>query len=63
MLTDKDLITFGMHKGIALANVPAEYLLYIYDFSNLSKDLKEYIRKNMDVLKAEKARAAKERSR
>lgn len=63
MLTDKDLISFGKHKGTALANVPADYLLYIYDFNNLNQDLRDYIKRNLDVLKAEVARNKPEQSR
>lgn len=63
MLTDKDIMKFGKHRGVALANVPASYLLYIYDFSYISPALRDYIRRNMDVLKAEDARARREERR
>jgi uncharacterized protein (DUF3820 family) len=35
--TDKSLMPFGKHKGTALANVPASYLLWIYDQPNFDK--------------------------
>lgn len=53
-LTDEDLMPFGKWKGIALANVPADYLLYAYNnFKDLSQDLKDYIEDNLEVLKKE----------
>ena len=58
-ITDEDLMPFGMHKGKKLANVPPEYLLYIYDNFKIQIDLKKYIKDNMDVLKAEVERKNK----
>lgn len=48
---------FGQHKGQKLANVPAGYLLYIYDNFKLHENLKVYIEKNKDALQAEAKRA------
>lgn len=45
---------FGKHKGTALANVPASYLLWIYDNLDLRDDLKDYITENYQQLEAEK---------
>lgn len=45
--TDKTLMPFGEHKGVALANVPARYLLWcLREISNLSPPLKAYIEEN-----------------
>lgn len=52
-LTDESIMPFGKHKGIKLANVPANYLIWLYDSQNASGDLLEYIRENMDCLTAE----------
>lgn len=60
---DKTLMPFGKYKGIALANVPADYLIYAIENMNLSEPLRAYIKKNMDVLKAEIARQKKYNSR
>lgn len=30
-LTDESLMPFGKHKGEKMANVPASYLLWLYD--------------------------------
>jgi uncharacterized protein (DUF3820 family) len=57
---DSSLMPFGKYKGYKLANVPAEYLLYIYDNFQLHDNLKEYIKMNKDVLQAEVKRASRE---
>ena len=52
--TDKTLMPFGEHKGKALANVPASYLLWCLDeIKNLSPPLKVYIEENKDGLTKE----------
>lgn len=58
--TDTTVLTFGMHKNKALANIPAAYLLYLYD-NNKTSDagLKKYIENNMEVLRKEVARLPK----
>jgi uncharacterized protein (DUF3820 family) len=56
-LTDNSLMSFGIHKGTKLANLQAEYLLFIYDNYTLQHNLKAYIEENLDGLKAEKKRA------
>lgn len=50
---------FGKHKDKALANVPADYLLYMYDQLRPTDPLKKYITDNLDVLKAESSRFLK----
>lgn len=50
-MKDTDLMEFGKHEGKALANVPADYLLWLYDNNRAHGDLKKYIEYNMDVLK------------
>lgn len=53
-MDDSSLMPFGLYKGKKLANVPASYLLYIYEnFKFLQEDLKKYIKENMDVLKSQ----------
>lgn len=53
MLTDNDLMPFGKYKGEKLANVPASYLLWLYDNNKCNQYLREYIEDNMDVLNEE----------
>ena len=55
---------YGLHKGKKMANVPADYLLWMYhehiegvslvNMSYSNKLLKGYIEENLDVLKQEK---------
>ena len=55
---------FGKHKGTAMANVPAPYLLWLHDtWINDSArqrdeicDVKEYIHDNIDLLQSEAAK-------
>lgn len=48
---------FGKHQGEKLANVPARYLLYVFENFTLHDNLKAYIKKNKDVLEAEVKRS------
>ena len=60
-LTDESIMPFGKHKGKEMANVPASYLLWIYDewtltnprFGFVHQEVKAYIEENLDVLKKE----------
>jgi hypothetical protein len=56
---DNSLMPFGQYKGYKMANVPASYLLWIYDNLQLREDLKKYIEDNKDVLKAQVKAAVK----
>lgn len=60
IFTDESPMPFGKHKGEKLANVPADYLLYIYGIS-YSQGLKDYIDENRDVLNTEIQRNEKKR--
>jgi uncharacterized protein (DUF3820 family) len=55
---DNDLMPFGKHKGKALVNIPAFYLIYIYE-NDMVYDLrvKKYIANNLDTLKKEAGKA------
>lgn len=59
--TDETRMPFGMHKGKALANVPAKYLLYLYNNNLDHVSLRQYIEANMDALKKEAGLKAKVR--
>lgn len=56
VLTDDSILEFGnLHKGKTLANVPASYLLFVYENNyNTGKALRAYIEDNMDVLKKQR---------
>ncbi len=50
---DNTIIPFGKHKGKALANVPASYLIWLLDNGKCFGALKDYIEDNIDVLQKE----------
>lgn len=52
-LSDSSLMPWGMHKGKKMANVPAKYLLYLYNNGCSDPRVKAYIIENLDVLQAE----------
>jgi len=58
-MNDNSIMPFGMHKGKKLANVPAGYLLWLYNSGKAKGDLAAYIKENMDVLIEELNRAEK----
>lgn len=51
------VLDFGIHKGTKLANVPADYLVYVYENDFLKgfakKALKEWIKENLEDIKFE----------
>jgi uncharacterized protein (DUF3820 family) len=54
---DETEMPFGKHKGKKLANVPAEYLLWLYgNADQLDVGLKAYINANMQGLRREAER-------
>lgn len=55
MADENTRLTFGMHKGEKLGDVPASYLLYLWDENKFipQKEVDQYIQDNYEVLKAE----------
>ncbi len=53
-MNDTDPMPFGKHKGMAMANVPAKYLLWLFaEIAGAFRkypQVKEYIQENMDIL-------------
>jgi len=52
-LNDNSPMPFGMYKGEKMANVPASYLMWLYDENKCNKEVREYIEDNLDVLQEE----------
>ena len=52
-LTDKSEMPFGMHKGTFMEDVPAKYLLWMYDKGMQEGNVKRYIKENMKYLQEE----------
>ena len=49
-LTDESPMPMGKHKGEKMANVPAKYLIWLYE---QTKPIIDYIEDNMDALNKE----------
>ncbi len=52
-LYDNSPMPFGKYKGEKMENVPASYLLWLYDENKCNKEVRDYIEDNIDVLKEE----------
>lgn len=55
-LTDHTPMPYGKYKGTPMANVPADYLLWLYENDRCSDDVRDYIFDNLDIIKAEVGR-------
>jgi uncharacterized protein (DUF3820 family) len=53
ILNDESPMPWGKYKGIEMANVPADYLLWLYDNGNCNGGVKDYIRDNLKGLRQE----------
>ena len=62
-LTDQSIMSFGKYKGHKLANVPADYLIFIYNEYDLQAPLKKYIADNLQGLQQEVKLAKSEKRR
>lgn len=51
--TDTTLMPFGKYKGKAMANVPAAYLMYLYENGLTHEGVRGYINDNLDGLRKE----------
>jgi len=49
-LTDESLMPWGKYKGDKMINVPASYLVWLYENNKCDRLVKEYIKDNYDVL-------------
>lgn len=55
-LTDATPMPFGRYKGTAMANVPAKYLLWLYNQGCDHVEVKRYIIANLEILNREISR-------
>jgi len=56
---DNSIMPFGKYKGKAMVNVPAVYLVCLYDQGCTHDDVRKYIATNLDVLKKEASQLTK----
>lgn len=61
--TDQTIMPFGTHKGKKLANVPGEYLLWVFKQDWIRPPLRRYIQANMDVIRDEITRERRKAGR
>lgn len=52
-MTDDSIIPFGKYAGQKLANVPPDYLLWLYENDKCFGELKTYIKENLEVIQSE----------
>ena len=52
-MTDESMMPFGKYKGEKMANIPPDYLLWLYDNGKCYGEVRKYIADNLDVLKSE----------
>jgi len=53
VLTDESEMPWGKHKGEEMINVPASYLLWLYDNEKCSGSVLDYIKDNLEALRKE----------
>jgi len=52
-LDNNSKMTFGVYKGRKMVNVPAAYLLWLWDEKKYTKEVGVYIEENLQALKQE----------
>jgi len=52
-MTDESIMPFGKYKGEKMANIPPDYLLWLYENDKCYGEIKTYIKDNIDVIKSE----------
>ena len=52
-MTDESTMPYGKHKGQKMANIPPDYLIWLFENNKCTPEVAKYIAENLDVLKAE----------
>ena len=53
MMNDESIMPFGQYKGEKMANVPSSYLLWLYENNRGTREIQEYVKENLDVIKSD----------
>lgn len=62
-ITDTMPMPYGKYRGVKMANVPADYLLWLYDNNKCTEPIARYVEDNMDSLCPRRAKEIEERKR
>lgn len=62
-MTDESLMPWGIHEGKQMVDVPADYLLFLYENSKVHGEVKRYIHENLETIKMEVAIIEKRRKK
>ena len=62
-LEDDSLMPYGQHKGKQMADVPAKDLIWLYENDRCSSSVRDYIKRNIEVLKGQIAYENKKKNR
>jgi uncharacterized protein (DUF3820 family) len=60
-MDDNSRMPWGKYKNEKMANVPADYLLWLLKENKCAGDVKRYIETNVDILQEEIATAKKQK--
>lgn len=52
-ISDQSAMPFGKHKGEKMEDVPASYLLFLWNKGSMTSEVKEYIKENLQALQKE----------
>lgn len=52
-LTDGSIMPFGKFKGYLMENVPASYLIWLFENNKCTKEVAVYISENIETLRLE----------
>ena len=50
MITNESIMRGGKYSGYLMSDIPAEYLLYVYENKKCSWDVRWYIERNYDEI-------------
>lgn len=50
-ITENSILTFGKYKDIKIKDIPAEYLLFIFENNYCPANIAFYINRNLDSIK------------
>lgn len=50
LLNENSVMSYGKYEGKQLKDVPADYLLWLYYNDRASKEIEEYVERNIEAL-------------